>query len=149
MMLTEQIDNDLIEAMKAQASLKLGVLRMMKAALKLKQVESGRALEDEQAWAVLRTLVKQRREAAEMFRQGGRAELAGKEMAEIEVIETYLPAAATEADMEEAVVAAIRETGGTGPKDVGKAMKAAMAKLTGRTVDGKLLSEKVRIRLSG
>jgi uncharacterized protein len=149
MMLTEKIDNDIIGAMKSQEAVKLGVLRMMKAALKLKQVETGRPLDDEQAQAVLRTLVKQRREAAEMFRQGGRSELAGKELAEIGVIEGYLPAAATEAEMEEAAAAAIRESGAASAKDVGKVMKAAMAKLAGKTVDGKRLSEKVRAKLAG
>jgi uncharacterized protein len=149
MTLTEQIDRDLVVAMKAQEPLKLGVLRMIKAALKLKQVETGQPLGDEQARAVLHTLVKQRREAAELFRQGGRDELAGKEMAEIEVVETYLPAAATDAEMEEAAAAAIRETGAANAKDVGKAMKAGMAKLAAKTVDGKRLSEMIRARLAG
>ncbi len=148
-MLTEKIDKDIIGAMKSQEAVKLGVLRMMKTALKLKQVETGRPLEDEQAQAVLRMLVKQRREAAEMFRQGGRSELAAKELAEIGVIEAYLPTAATEAEIEEAATAAIRESGAASSKDVGKVMKAAMAKLAGKTVDGKLLSEKVRAKLAG
>jgi uncharacterized protein len=148
MTLVEQIDGDLLKAMKQQEQLKLSVLRMMKSALKLKQVETGNRLEDEQARGVLRTLVKQRREAAQMFRQGGREELAKKELAEISIVESYLPAAATDADMDAAVEAAISETAAATVKDVGKVMKSAMARLSGKTVDGKRLGEKVRSRLT-
>ncbi len=147
MSLVSQVDRDLVAAMKAQETLKLSVLRMMKAALKNKQIELGKPLEDAEALAVLRTLVKQRRESVEQFRKGGRDELADKEGAEIKIIEKYLPAAASEEDLDAAIAAAIAETGAVGPKDVGKVMKATMAKLAGKNADGKRVSEKVRARL--
>jgi uncharacterized protein YqeY len=143
----EQIEEDLIAAMKAQEALKLSVLRMMKAALKNKQVELGKPLEDPDAVAVLRTLVAQRRDSVEQFRKGGRDELADKEEAEIKIVEAYLPAAASEEDMDSAVAAAIAETGAAGPKDLGKVMKAAMARLAGKNADGKRVNEKVRAKL--
>jgi len=148
MSLVEQVDTDLLAAMKAREALKLSVLRMMKAALKNKQVEVGKPLDDAQAVAVLRTLVKQRQDSVQQFRKGGRDDLADKEAAEIVIVESYLPSAATDEELEAAVVAALAETGATGPKDLGKVMKAVMAKLAGRNVDGKRVNEKVRARLS-
>lgn len=147
MSIAEQVDKDLIAAMKAQESLKLSVLRMMKAALKNKQVELGKALEDAEAMAVFRTLVKQRRESVEQFQKGGRDDLADRETAEIKIVESYLPAAAGDDEIEATVVTAIAETGAVGPKDLGKAMKVAMAKLAGKNVDGKRVNEKVRAKL--
>jgi len=147
MALVEQIDKDLVVAMKAQEVLKLSVLRMMKAALKNKQIELGKPLEDQDAMAVLRTLVKQHHDSVEQFRKGGRDELADKEEAEIKIIEAYLPAAAGEEDIDAAIAAAIAETGASGPKDLGKLMKAAMAKLAGKNADGKRVNEKVRAKL--
>ena len=147
MSIVEQVEKDLPAAMKAQEALKLSVLRMMKAALKNKQVELGKPLDDAQVVAVLRTLVKQRHESVEQFRKGGRNDLADKEEAEIKIVESYQPAAATEEEIDAAVVAAIAETGGTGSKDLGKVMKTAMAKLAGRNVDGKRVSEKARAKL--
>ena len=147
MSIVEQVGKDLIVAMKAQEALKLSVLRMMKAALKNKQVELGKPLEDAEAMAVLRTLVKQRRESIEQFRKGARDDLADKEEAEIKIVETYLPAAASEAEIAAAVAAAIAETGATHVKDLGKVMKAAMTKLVGKNVDGKRASEQVRSKL--
>jgi len=147
MKLTEQIDKDLVSALKQQEALRLSALRMIKSALKLKQVETGKALGDEQAQAVLRTLVKQRREAAEMFVQGGRRELAEKELEEARILESYLPAAASNEDLEAAVSAAISETAAATPKDLGRVMKAAMARLAGKTVDGKRLSDLAKTRL--
>lgn len=147
MTLVEQVEKDLIAAMKAKEALRLSVLRMMKTALKLKQTESGQELGDEEARAVLRTLMKQRRDAAEAFEGAGRADLADKELAEMRMVEEYLPAAASEEDMNAAVSAAIAETGASSAKDMGKVMKAAMPKLSGKTVDGKKLSEKVRAKL--
>ena len=147
MTLVEQVEKDLIAAMKAKEALRLSVLRMMKTALKLKQTESGQELGDEEARAVLRTLMKQRRDAAEAFEGAGRADLANKELAEMRMVEEYLPAAASEEDMNAAVSAAIAETGASSAKDMGKVMKAAMPKLSGKTVDGKKLSEKVRAKL--
>jgi uncharacterized protein YqeY len=148
MTLVEQVDRDLVQAMKMRQELKLSVLRMAKSALKLKQIETGKPLGDEQASGVLRSLVKQRKEAAQLFSQGGREELAEKELAEIGIIESYLPAAASDAEMDAAIEAAVKETGAATSKELGKVMKSAMASLQGKTVDGRRLSEKVRIRLA-
>lgn len=135
--------------MKSRDELRLSTLRMMKTALKHKQVETGKPVDDPAAMAVLRTLVKQRRDSAEQFRKGGREELAAKEEAEIKIVESYLPAAASEEEIEAAISAAITETGAATAKDTGKVMKAAMAKLAGKNVDGKRVSDKVRARLGG
>lgn len=149
MALVEQIDKDLIAAMKAKQELPLSVLRMMKAALKNKQIELGKPLGDSEAVGVLRTLVKQRHESAEAFRKGGREDLAGKEDAEVKIVEAYLPAAASDEEIDAAVAAAIAETGATNAKDLGKVMKAAMAKLAGKNADGKRVNEKARAKLGG
>jgi uncharacterized protein len=147
MALVEQIEKDLTAAMKAREELRLSVLRMAKSALKLKQVELNKPLDDAQATAVLRTLVKQRHDSVEQFRKGGREDLATKEEQEIKILETYLPAGASDEDIDAAVVAAITETGATTAKDIGKVMKAAMAKLAGKNADGKRVNEKVRTKL--
>jgi uncharacterized protein len=144
-----KVDQDLVAAMKARDELRLSVLRMIKTALKLKQVEVSRALEESEALGILRTLVKQRRESVEQFRQGGREALAAKEEAEIKIVEEYLPAAASDEEIEAAVTAAIDDTGASTAKDLGKVMKAAMAKLAGRNVDGKRVSDKARAKLGG
>jgi hypothetical protein len=149
MALVEQIEKDLVAAMKAREELRLSVLRMAKAALMNKKIELGKPLGDPEALAVLRTLIKQRRDSVEQFRKGGRDELADKEEAEIKIIESYLPAGASEEEIDAAVAAAIQETGATSPRDLGKAMKAALAKLAGKSVDGKHVNEKVRARLGG
>ena len=147
MPIVEKVEKDLVAALKAQEALKLSVLRMMKAALMNKKVELGKAVDDPEALAVLRTLAKQRRESVEAFRKGGRDDLADKEEAEIKIVEAYLPAAASEEEIDAAVAAAIAETGASTAKDLGKAMKAAMAKLAGKNADGKRVSEKVRAKL--
>ena len=147
MPIVEKVQKDLVAALKAQETLKLSVLRMMKAALMNKKVELGKAVDDAEALAVLRTLAKQRRESVEAFRKGGRDDLADKEEAEIKIVEAYLPAAASEEEIDAAVAAAIAETGASTAKDLGKAMKAAMAKLTDKNADGKRVSEKVRAKL--
>jgi hypothetical protein len=147
MPIVEKVEKDLVAALKAQETLKLSVLRMMKAALMNKKVELGKTVDDPEALAVLRTLAKQRRESVEAFRKGGRDDLAVKEEAEIKIVEAYLPAAASEEDIDAAVAAAITETGASTAKDLGKAMKAAMAKLAGKNADGKRVSEKVRAKL--
>lgn len=147
MPLFEQIDKDLVAAMKAKEELRLSVLRMVKTALKLKQVELGKSPEDAEAVAVLRTLVKQRHDSVEQFRKGGREALAEKEEAEIKIIETYLPAALGDAEIEAAVAGAVAETGATGAKDLGKVMKAAMSKLAGRNAEGKRVNEIARKKL--
>ncbi|HEV2425928.1 MAG TPA: GatB/YqeY domain-containing protein [Terriglobia bacterium] len=147
MTIAQRVEQDLVAAMKAREELRLSVLRMMKSALKLKQVELARPLEDSEALATLRTLVKQRHESAEQFRKGAREELAAKEEAEIKIIEGYLPAAAGDDEIASAVSAAIAETGAAGAKDLGKVMKASMAKLAGKNVDGKKVNEKARALL--
>jgi uncharacterized protein len=147
MTIVEKVEKDLVAALRAQEALKLSVLRMMKAALMNKKIELGKAVEDPEALAVLRTLAKQRRDSVEAFRKGRRDDLADKEEAEIKIVEAYLPAAASEEDIDAAVAAAIAETDASSAKDVGKTMKAAMAKLAGKNADGKRVSEKVRAKL--
>lgn len=122
---------------------------MLKAAFMNKSVEKGNDLDDAEARQVVTALVKQRRDSIEQFLKGGRTDLADKETAEIAVLEAYLPPAADPAVVERAVVDAIAETAATSPKDIGKVMKASMAKLAGQTVDGKLVNEIVRRKLSG
>jgi uncharacterized protein YqeY len=149
MTLVEQIEKDMVAAMKAKEELKLSVLRMMKAAFMNKKIELGKPLGDTEAIAVMRTLVKQRHDSVEAFRKGGREELARKEEAEIKIIEGYLPAAASDEEIDVAVAAAIAETGAAGPREMGKVMKAAMARLAGKNADGKRVNEKVRAKLGG
>jgi len=145
--LSEQIQKDLIEAMKARDELRSSVLRMVKTALKLKEVEKTRPLDDAESIQVLQTLVKQRRESIEQFRQGGRDDLADREAQEITVLERYLPAAPTDSEMQAAIEAAIAETGASSPKQMGLVIKATRARLEGKAIDGKLLSERIRQRL--
>ncbi|MFB3922391.1 MAG: GatB/YqeY domain-containing protein [Terriglobia bacterium] len=147
MSLVEQVEKDLVAALKSREALKLSVLRMMKAALMNKKVELGKPVGDPEAVAVFRSLVKQRNDSVEAYRKGGRDDLADQEAAEIKILEAYLPAGASDEEMEAAVAAAIAETGATGPKDMGKVMKAAMAKLAGKNADGKRVSEKVKAKL--
>ena len=149
MSLVEQVEKDLIAAIKAKEALKLSVLRMMKAALTNKRIELGKPLEEAEVMAVLRTLIKQRHDSVEAFRKGGRDDLADKEAAEIKIVESYLPAAASDEEIDATVGAAIAETGAAGPKDLGKVMKAAMAKLAGKNADGKRVNERVRAKLGG
>jgi uncharacterized protein len=148
MALLDRIQSEMTLAMKARAEARLGALRMIKTALKKLEVDSMQPLDEAAEMQVLKSLVKQRLEAAEMFRKGGRAELADKEEAELRLIETFLPAAPTDEEMEAAIAAAMAETGITSLKQMGVVMKAAQAKLPGKRVDGKLLSERVRARLS-
>jgi uncharacterized protein YqeY len=147
MSLSERIQKDLTEAMKSKEDLRLSVLRMMKSAIKNKEIEKIRPLDDSEALQVLQTLVKQRKESVEQFTKGGRNDLADKETREIAIIEAYLPAAASQADLDSAINAAITETGASSPKQMGAVIKAAKEKLTGKTVDGKALSDRVRARL--
>jgi uncharacterized protein len=145
--IVQKVEQDLVAAMKARQELRLSVLRMMKSALKLKQVELTRPLEDSEATAVLRTLVKQRQDSTEQFRKGGREELAAKEEAEIKIVEEYLPAAASDEEIDAAVTAAITETGAATAKDLGKVMKAAMGRLADKNADGKRVNERARTKL--
>src|SRR5690242_17948020 len=143
MALAEKIQSDIADSMRSKDQLRLGVLRMMKSAVKLKEVEKMKPLEDGEVVSVLNTLVKQRKDSIEQFRKGGREELAQKEESEIKIIEEYLPAAASDDDMARAVMEAIQETGAASIKDMGKVMKAAMSRLAGKTADGSRVSQLV------
>lgn len=148
MKLTERVNADITAAMKAQDQRRLSALRMLKAAIMNRGVEKGRDLDDADVLQVVGSLVKQRRDSVEQFGQAGRTDLVEKETAEIRVLQEYLPPEATAGEIEAAVVAAIAETGAASMKDVGKVMKAAMAKLAGKTADGKAVNEAVRKKLT-
>jgi len=134
--------------MRQHDPVRLTALRMLKTALTNREVERGHALDDTESLQVVAALVKQRKDSIAQFTAGGRQDLADKEAAEIRVLETYLPPAADPAMVEQAVVDAIHETGAASPKDMGKVMKAAMAKLAGQSVDGKTVNELVRQKLA-
>jgi uncharacterized protein len=148
MTLQDRIQSDIADAMRSKDALKLSVLRMMKTAVKNKEIEKMKSLDEPEVIAVFNSLVKQRKDSVEQFRGGGREELAQKEEAEIKVIEKYLPAAASEDDLRRAVEEAIQETGAASAKDMGKVMKATMAKLAGKTADGSRVSQLVKERLT-
>jgi uncharacterized protein YqeY len=147
MPLLDQIQKDMVAAMKGREEARLDALRMIKAALQKHQIDSMKALDDSTELQVLNTLVKQRRESAEMFRKGGRPELADREEAELKLIESYMPSAPTEEEIDAAIAAAMTETGVTSLKQMGVVMKAAQARLAGKRVDGKALSDRVRGKL--
>ncbi len=147
MSLEQTLGGDIVTAMKAKDATKLTALRMLKTALTNKSIEKGRALEGAEELQVVSMLVKQRRDSIEQFTKGGRTDLADKEQAEIVVLNTYLPASASDDEIAAAVTAAIAETGATNAKDMGKVMKAVMAGLAGKTVDGKKVSESVKAKL--
>ncbi|HUB80080.1 MAG TPA: GatB/YqeY domain-containing protein [Bryobacteraceae bacterium] len=147
MPLIDEIQKDMVAAMKSREEARLSALRMIKAALMKQKVDSPKPLDEAAEMQVLKQLIKQRIDAAEMFRKGGREEQAAKEEAEKAMIESYLPAGASEAEIDAAVAAAIAETGANSIKQMGAVMKAAQAGLQGKTVDGKTLSDKVRSRL--
>jgi hypothetical protein len=148
MSLIDDVQAAMVDAMRQQARERLSALRMLKAALVNREVERGRALDDSESRQVVTALVKQRRDSIEQFTRGGRQDLADKEGAEIAVLESYLPAAADPAAVERAVVETIAETGAASPKDIGRVMKAVMAKLSGQNVDGKTVNELVRKKLA-
>jgi len=148
MALLDQIQKDMVSAMKAREEARLGALRMIKTALQKHEIDSMKSLDEQTELQVLNMLVKQRREAADMFRKGDRAELADKEEAELKLIETYMPSAPTDAEIDAAIAAALAETGVAALKQMGVVMKAAQAKLTGKRVDGKALSDRVRAKLT-
>jgi hypothetical protein len=147
MSLLNEVSAAIADAMRKQDAARLGALRMLKAAFMNKSVEKGRDLDDAEERQVVSSLVKQRRDSIEQFAKGGRQDLVDKETAEIAVLEAYLPPAVDPAALEQAVAAAIAETGATSAKDMGRVMKAAMAKLSGQTVDGKTVNELVRRKL--
>jgi uncharacterized protein YqeY len=148
MSLEQSLGADIVTAMKAKDQTKLTALRMLKTALTNKSIEKGRALEGAEELAIVSMLVKQRRDSIEQFTKGGRTDLADKEQAEIAILTNYLPASASDDEIASAVTAAIAETGATGAKDMGKVMKAVMAGLAGKTVDGKKVSETVKAKLA-
>lgn len=147
MSLLDRIQSDMVAAMKAKEEARLSALRMIKTALKKEEVDSMGPLNEASEMKVMNTLLKQRREAAELFRKGGRDDMAAREEAEIGVIESYLPSAPSEQELEAAVAAALAETGATSQKQMGAVMKAAQAKLAGKRVDGRALSELVKQKL--
>jgi hypothetical protein len=148
MALLDRIQTDMVAAMRAKDELKLNAIRMIKTALKKHEVDSMKPLDEGAELQILGTLIKQRREAADMFRKGDRAELADKEEAELRLIESYMPSAPSEQEIDAAIAAAMAETGANSAKQMGLVMKAAQAKLAGKRVDGKALSEKVRAKLA-
>lgn len=148
MSVSETIQKDIVIAMKAKDEMKLGVLRMVKAAFQLKEVEKMRKLDDQESIQLLQTLVKQRKESIDQFAKGGRQDLVDKERRELAILETYLPAGASVAEMEAAVTKAMAETAATSIKQMGAVVKAAKSALEGKTVDGKALSDLVREQLS-
>ncbi len=149
MPIVDDVSAAIADAMRKQDPARLSALRMLKAAFMNRRVEKGRALDDAEAQQVVASLVKQRRDSIDQFTKGGRQDLADKEAAEIRVLESYLPPAADPAVVDRAVADAIAETGATSPKDIGRVMKAVMARLAGQNVDGKTVNELVRKRLTG
>lgn len=148
MPLIEQIQKDMVAAMKGRQEVRLDALRMVKAALQKHAVDTMKPLDEQSELQILNTLVKQRRESAEMFRKGGRVELAEKEESELKLIESYMPAVPTAAEMDAAIAAAMTETGVASMKQMGQLMKATQAKLAGKRVDGKTLSDLIRSKLT-
>ena len=147
MSLKERIVNDLTAAMKARDAARTSTLRMVKASVMNREIEKGGELTEDEMTRALQSLVKQRRDSIEQYEQGGRAELADKERAEITVIESYLPQAASREEIEQAVSEAIQETGATTMREMGAVMKAAQSRLAGRNADGRTMSEIVKARL--
>jgi len=145
--LSQQIISDLTASMKAQDAPRTSTLRMVKAAMMNRKIEKGSELDDDDVQKLLRSLVKQRRDSIEQYEKAGRQELVDKEKAEIGVIETYLPQAASADEIEAAVAAAIAQTGATSIKDMGKVMKSAQAALAGKNADGKLVADTVKAKL--
>src|ERR1019366_5221040 len=148
MSILDQLQKDLVASMRSKDEARLSAIRMIKAALMKAKVDSPKPLDDAAEQQILKSLVKQRLDAADMFRKGGREESAQKEEAEKLIIESYLPAGASEEEITAAIDAAMAETGATTAKQMGLVMKAVQAKLAGKTVDGRLVSEKVKAKLS-
>jgi len=148
MSLLDRIQAEMTASMKARDEARLSALRMIKSALKKHEIDSMKPLDEATEIQVMNTILKQRRDSIDMFRKGGRPELAEKEEAELKIVESFLPAAASEGEIAAAIDAAIAETGASSAKDMGKVMKAAQGRLAGKRVDGKALSDKVRARLA-
>jgi uncharacterized protein len=148
MTLSEQIQKDIVTAMKAKDEMRLSVLRMVKSAFQLREVEKMRPLDGAESIQLLQTLAKQRKESIDQFAKGGRQDLVDKETSELKILESYLPAGASEQEMDAAISKAITDAGATSIKQMGAVVKAAKETLTGKAVDGKALSDRVRDRLS-
>jgi len=148
MALIDQVSKDMVTAMKAHEATRLDALRMLKTALMKYKVDTMKELDEQSELQILKMLVKQRSESAEMFRKGNRPELADKEEAELKLIESYMPSAPTEAELDAAIAAALAETPNASIKQMGVVMKAVQAKLAGKNIDGKALSDRVRAKLS-
>ena len=146
---TEQVQQDMVAAMRARDELRLSTLRLMKSALKNKEIEKRGALDEKEELQVFSTLIKQRKDSIEAFEKGNRPELAKKEAEEIVIIEAYMPKAVSEADVIATVKATIAEMGSPTMKDMGTVMKSVMTKFAGARVDGKLVSETVKEELTG
>jgi uncharacterized protein len=149
MALIEDVNRAIVESMKAKDQAGLVALRMLKTALTNREIERGRALDEHESRQVVGALVKQRRDSIEQFLKGGRKDLADKETAEIAILEGYLPPAVDTAELERAVDAAVASTGASSVKDLGRVMKAVMAELAGKSVDGKIVNELARRKLGG
>jgi uncharacterized protein YqeY len=147
--LIDDVSTAIADAMRRQDAPRLSALRMLKAALMNREVEKSRALDAAESLQVVSALVKQRRDSIEQFQKGGRQDLVDKETAEIAILEHYLPPPVHPAALERAVAEAMAETGAASPKDMGRVMKAAMARLSGQTVDGRVVNELVRKKLAG
>ncbi len=147
MTLKERIVSDMTAAMKAKDAARTSTLRLLKSAISYREIEKGGPLDDEELSKLLRSQVKQRRDSVDQYQKGGRPELADKETAEIAVIEGYLPQAASAEEIEQAVTAAITETGASSMKDMGAVMKATMVLLAGKNPDGRVVSETVKRKL--
>jgi len=148
MSLSERVQKDIVTAMKSKDELRLSVLRMIKSALQLREVDKKRPLDEPESIQLLQTLAKQRKESIDQFAKGGRQDLVDKETSELKVLESYLPAGASAEEMNAAITKAITDTGATSIKQMGGVVKAAKDALTGKAVDGKVLSDLVRDRLS-
>ncbi len=149
MSLRQQIISDLTVSMKAQTADRTSTLRMVKSAIVYREKEKGGELDNEEMMKLLRSLLKQRRDSVDQYEKGGRQDLADKEAAEIAVIETYLPPAASQSEIEQAAAEAIAEAGATSMKDTGRVMKAVLEKLAGKNADGRTISEAVKAKLNG
>src|SRR6202140_5144618 len=147
MALLDQLQKDMVAAMKTREAARLDALRMIKTALKKHEIDSMKPLDEQTELQILNTLVKQRRESADIFRKGNRPELADREEAELKLIESYMPSAPTDGEIDAAIAAALAENAGASLKQMGVVMKAAQAKLAGKRVDGKALSDRVRAKL--
>jgi uncharacterized protein len=148
MSISEQVQKDIVTAMKSKDEMRLSVLRMIKSAFQLKEVEKKRPLDPGESIQLLQTLAKQRKESIEQFSKGGRQDLVDKETSELKILESYLPAGASETEMDTAISKAIKDVGATSIKQMGAVVKAAKESLTGKAVDGKALSDRVREHLS-